>query len=209
MPKYPVVDREKVFRLFESGLSRKKIAEQLQCGCSTIKEITKGMETAEMAARKSRDAVILRLAQAGWLDQKIAKCFSISKHTVIGIRKKLGFFRNRGVTRKVVECPDRDRVLEVASKGLRTLQEIADETGKAVSFVAYTLRVFHVPYRRKSNELAYQPTQRIIHVPSENPWYPGFDLEASAVERLQEIRQLHRQALARGELCRSTQRRIT
>ncbi|MDD3471129.1 MAG: helix-turn-helix domain containing protein [Thermoguttaceae bacterium] len=193
------VDREKVFRLFESGWSRKSIAQELQCSITTVKKITLGMETAEMAARKIRDAEILRLAKDGWSDSQIAKQFRLSKHTVLEIRRQRKCFRKRLSTRKAV-CPDRDRVLEAASKGLRTLQEIADETGKAVSFVAYTLRVFHVPYRRKSNHPTYQPTQQLVHIPSENPRYPGFELEADMVEQLQKIRRRQQRMMARGEI---------
>ena len=211
MPKCPVVDREETIRLFKRGWNLRAIALELRCNTSTIYRITRGIQRTEKSTSQTeRDAEIVRLMKEGATNTEIAIQFRMSRHTVATLRTKHGIPWDCNAKRIKQAMQAREQVLRVAGKGLQTLREIANEAGVTYRVAQQTLHDGSIPFKNAyGGNQEYQPTEPLVHVPSENPWYPGFDLEASAVERLQEIRQLHRQALARGELGRSTQRRIT
>lgn len=188
------VDRAEVLRLFASGMSRKAIATAMGTNTTTVMEITYGMETGANKTRKARNVEILRLAKKGLTDTEIAAKFGIVPQTVKQVCVR------HGIEREQSRCSS-EQVLRIANDGLRTLHEISDETGASYSMVRRTLKEAGVPFRGTYGEQqAYQPTEPLVHVPSENPWYPGFDLEVSAVKRLREVQQFQRRALARGEL---------
>lgn len=154
-----------------------------------------------------RNSKVLEYAKSGVSKPKIAKKMGLPIGCVKSILKGVGFryppkcgkVNDRRTPEQIIL--DREVVIEVASSGFFSLDEIAKKTGFDKAFIARTLNAAGIQFRNTYGEQqVYQPTKPLIHVPSQDPKYGGFELEADMVEQLQKIRRRQRRMMARGEI---------
>lgn len=208
------LDGKEVRRLFACGFDRKTIAEKMGCSVVAVQNHTIGMDRMDKTRASIQNEIILKLLKSGVSQRQISQTLDVSRYVVQIISKAFcaqiaceKSCTNRGdvysEALKMAKDPVRKEELArkdelqefdgiVVKKALE-LQNIT-ETARAIGIDASTVRAIlrkhgvTVKTQIENDGGGHYVPGELVHIPSKNPNYPGFELEKDVAERYIKLR---------------------